>query len=360
MQTTNMQLSDPFTNSSNQDFIDLFHHQLEKNENYANYVHTLGVDINSVSCWDAIPALPTDAFKSAHNPSCLSQDLRNTTFYTSGTTTETKGAHYFPDTALYEQSILVGWRHCQLPELHTNTFILTPSNSDSPHSSLSHMFHVLKQELCPTAEFIMSGQQLDVSKVITASVTGKPITLLGTALAFLQMFESLDAPIILPEGSWVLETGGYKGTEKSLTKKELYQLFDQKLGVSEDEIWNEYSMTELSSQFYTSGIGAPHIGPPSTRIKVIHPETGETVNPREMGYLVIYDLANAESCLAIRTQDLAIYHDAQSFTLIGRDPSALPRGCSRSLSKPLSSMVEAGSSILVQSLLRKAIRERPI
>jgi hypothetical protein len=73
------------------------------------------------------------------------------------------------------------------------------------------------------------------------------------------------------------------------------------------------------------------------KIRVLDPETDRDVQVGEMGYLVIYDLANSDSVCAIRTQDLAIYHDEYSFTLIGRDPSALPRGCSRSIDDTLNS-----------------------
>lgn len=329
-----MPTSDKLVNSNDQDFIDLFHHQVKENTPYSNYVRALGISPDAVKHWSEIPALPTDAFKSTNNPSCLADKEKQTTFLTSGTTTETKGAHHFSNTSTYEKSILSGWEHCKLPPLHPQTLILTPSGKDTPHSSLSHMFETLKLEICPTAEFIMTDNIVDISKVIAAAQSGQPVTLLGTALAFLQVFDALQdlgSKLQFAPASWALETGGYKGTERSLSKEELYLLFEQNLKIAESNIWNEYSMTELSSQFYTSGIGAPHIGPPSTRIKVIHPENGEQVGVGEMGYLVIYDLANVESCLAIRTQDLAIYHDPQSFTLIGRDPSALPRGCSRAL-----------------------------
>jgi hypothetical protein len=62
---------------------------------------------------------------------------------------------------------------------------------------------------------------------------------------------------------------------------------------------------------------------------VVDPETGEEAGAGEAGYLEIVDLANVGSVLAIRTQDLAIARGASSFTLLGRDPVALPRGCSR-------------------------------
>jgi hypothetical protein len=159
---------------------------------------------------------------------------------------------------------------------------------------------------------------------------GKPVIVLGTALAFLSLFDEITEPLFLPPGSHALETGGYKGSHRELAKKDLYALFEAKLGLHENAVVNEYSMTELSSQFYSQGIGNPHQGPPWTRIRVINPITGDTAEQGEPGYLVIYDLANLHSVMAVQTQDIAIAHNNRSFTLLGRDPSALPRGCSRS------------------------------
>lgn len=311
-------------------FLDLFHHQYEQNIAYRKYCDALKV--SSIFEISDIPSIPTDAFKNTLNPTSLSPEQITTTFLTSGTTQEVKGSHHFSTTTTYEASVIAGWKYCKLPEFH-HTLILTPSPSESPHSSLSHMMGTLQRELVPSASFILNDSKLDHQAIIDCAKNAHPLTLLGTALAFLQLFETLETlpSIQLPAGSWALETGGYKGSSRSLTKEQLYQKFKTHLGIPEDLIWNEYSMTELSSQFYTNGIGNPHIAPPWTYIKVINPETNLPVNPGELGYLVIYDLANIDSAMAIRTQDLAIFHDSQSFTLIGRDPSALPRGCSRSL-----------------------------
>ncbi|MFT6793559.1 MAG: hypothetical protein ACJAR1_001555 [Rubritalea sp.] len=316
-------------------FLGLFYHQHQTNAAFRNYCQCDQLHV-PLECHEieAIPALATDAFKISPNPTSLATDKITTTFLTSGTTTETKGSHHFSSLGIntYDTSIIAGWKHCQLPKLH-QTLILTPSETEAPHSSLSHMMETIKRELAPSATFILSDGKLDHQAIINSAKNGSPLTLLGTALAFLQLFDILETlpPIHLPPGSWALETGGYKGTKRSFTKDQLYQKFQTHLGISADQIWNEYSMTELSSQFYTRGIGNPHIAPPWTRIKVINPETDLPVIPGEIGYLVIYDLANIDSVMGIRTQDLAIFHDSQSFTLIGRDPSALPRGCSRSL-----------------------------
>ena len=322
--------SDHTDSSLNQLFLDLFHHQYQNNIPYQKYCASIAN--KNITCINDIPALPTDAFKLNPNPTSLSSKEIITTFLTSGTTTDTRGSHHFSSTRTYETSIIAGWKYCQLPNFH-HTLILTPSASQAPHSSLSHMMETLRNNYCPTAKFILNQGNIDPKDILTSAKTGTPITLMGTALAFLQLFDILETlpPIQLPAGSWALETGGYKGSNRSLTKEEFYQKFQTYLGIANDQIWNEYSMTELSSQFYTNGLGNIHIAPPWTRIKVISPETNLPVQPGEIGYLVIYDLANIDSVLAIRTQDLAVFHTSQSFTLIGRDPSALPRGCSRSL-----------------------------
>jgi hypothetical protein len=134
--------------------------------------------------------------------------------------------------------------------------------------------------------------------------------------------------LALPAGSFALETGGYKGSGRELAKVDLYEMFESFLGLRPQDVINEYGMTELSSQFYARGLGTPHVGPPWVRAVVIDPETGGEVEDGATGVLRLLDLANVGSVLAIETQDLAIRRGSE-FELLGRDPGALPRGCSR-------------------------------
>jgi hypothetical protein len=99
--------------------------------------------------------------------------------------------------------------------------------------------------------------------------------------------------------------------------------------VALEAIHNEYGMTEISSPFYTRGLGQPHRGAAWTGVRVIDPLTGLPAPDGLPGYLEIVDLANTGSVLALRTQDFALRHGEREFTLLGRDPGALPRGCSR-------------------------------
>jgi len=183
--------------------------------------------------------------------------------------------------------------------------------------------------LGPQTWCIDAGGALDLNALRKASESG-PVSVLGTALAFLHLFERIGGERLpLAPGSLAMETGGYKGAEKTFTKAELYARFSQSLGLASDAILNEYSMTELSSQWYARGLGQPHHGPEWARALVIDPETDREVSDGERGMLRLIDLANLGSVLAIQTQDLAIRRGA-GFELIGRDPAAIPRGCSRS------------------------------
>jgi hypothetical protein len=64
------------------------------------------------------------------------------------------------------------------------------------------------------------------------------------------------------------------------------------------------------------------------RSLVIDPESDNECAEGETGILRIFDLANIGSCCALQSRDLAIRR-AEGFELTGRDPAALPRGCSR-------------------------------
>jgi hypothetical protein len=249
-------------------------------------------------------------------------------FRTSGTTGEVRGEHHFKTTLLYEASILAGWRRLALPELPT--LVLTPTPAQAPHSSLAYMMGTLAAQHREPVRFVT----LDDDALRT--IGDEPVALLGTALAFLHWFERMgDRSLALPPGSFAMETGGYKGSGREIPKSELYALFAARLGLPADAVWNEYGMTELSSQAYTSGLERPHAAPPWLRGVVIDPETGGEVADGEIGALRLFDLANLGSVLALQTRDLA-RRAGDAFFLIGRDPGALPRGCSRAADEALS------------------------
>ena len=300
----------------------VFQHQMENNRSYQRYCEALGRD--EVSSWREIPALPTDAFKFPSYPlRCFPAEETVRFFLTSGTTREVRGCHEFRNLDLYEASIRHGWKSLELPEI-LNPWFLSQMPEVAQNSSLVHMFHALAD--VPSERWLIDAEgRMDLSRLADET---QPVAFFSTALALLRMMES-QSPVALPADSWVFETGGYKGLTEALEPEEFRRRVGDFFQIPAHRILNEYSMTELSSQFYRWPGEPCHRGPEWTRIRVINPETGLPATDGEPGYLEIIDLANLDSVMAIRTQDLAIAHGDSAFLLLGRDPGALPRGCSR-------------------------------
>lgn len=317
----------------------VFAHQYAANASYRRYCDALARSPATLDSWRAIPALPTDAFKLTQFPlRCFSADEVKATFLTSGTTRDIRGAHQFDDLTVYETSILAGWKPWHQPAAHEPWF-LSASPATQPNSSLVHMFATLQRKLAPQAAdrwLIDAEGKIEHDRLRGAVSNGKPVFLFSTALALLRWMDS-SPPTPLPKGSAIFETGGYKGLNIELNPDAFHVRLIEHFGIARADIVNEYSMTELSSQWYRRGDQAEHHGPHWTRIRVIDPETQQAAAPGAPGYLELIDLANLGSVAAIRTQDIAVATGDSSFILLGRDPGALPRGCSRAADDLISS-----------------------
>ena len=305
--------------------LDVFRHQFGTNGPYRAYCLAKGVTAENVADWRGIPALPTDAFKfPAHLPRAFPAEKATRHFLTSGTTTEVRGRHEFEDLELYETSILAGWKNLGLPEF-PNPWFFSQGPGLAAESSLVWMFEVIRKAVgAGDGRWLMESGDFDGLKSDQA-----PVQLFSTAIGLLRWMETGE-PVKLPADSWIFETGGYKGLTETLDSAEFRGKLAGFFGIPERRILNEYSMTELSSQFYRWADEEAHRGPFWTRVRVVDPETGLAAEHGQPGYLEIVDLANLGSVAAIRTQDLAIAKGDSEFVLLGRDPGALPRGCSRS------------------------------
>jgi hypothetical protein len=167
-----------------------------------------------------------------------------------------------------------------------------------------------------------------------------PTAVMGTAFNFVHLLDALageGVSLPLPPSSFVLETGGYKGRSRSLTRAQLHSELTRTLGIPHGCIHSEYGMSELSSQAYARGDGkAPptpqsrepiFVFPPWTRVRVVSPEDGRQVPRGGTGMIRVIDLANVWSVMAVQTEDMGRMGPA-GLTLLGRAALAEPRGCS--------------------------------
>jgi hypothetical protein len=165
-----------------------------------------------------------------------------------------------------------------------------------------------------------------------------PITVFGTAFAWVHFFDRVVDSFTLPDGCVVLETGGFKGRSREVSRDDLYKLFSDRLGVPPAHCVSEYGMSEMASQFYDSALLDAKTGRSRTvrklapywlKTRILDPITGSDASPGQPGLLAHYDLANLNSVLAIQTEDYGyLADDGEGFVLVGRAPGAVLRGCS--------------------------------
>lgn len=322
---------------------DLFAFQFEHCAPYRRFCEGRGRTPANVADWREVPAVPTGAFKEVELRSFLPEREAHA-FRSSGTATEKRGTLHLDTLALYEASLLPSFRRAVFPDLaageRARIRVLAPSPAELPDSSLSHMFGCVLAALGDAASgFDVRGGELAVDSLVAALeravADGVATALCGTAFGFVHLLDALGARgvrIALPRGSRAMETGGFKGRSRELSRDALYGAIESALGIPAARIVNQYGMCELGSQLYDSVLaepGAPRrkVAPPWTRVRIVDPETADDAPPGAIGGIHVYDLANTGSVLAIQTADLG-RAVGDGFEVIGREPGAEARGCS--------------------------------
>lgn len=332
---------------------ELFRLQFELCAPYHRLCLASGVVPDAVRDWREIPAAPTLAFRDLALSSIPAPD-REFVFHSSGTTGHRPSQHFHhrESRALYETS-LADWFASRVlnppaspATSHRPRFLsLTPPPVEAPHSSLVHMLSVVAARFGSPESAFVGRRAIDGAwepnpdqvrfHLEGAAAQATPVLVLGTAFNFVHLLDLLDRspmPRPLPPGSRVMETGGYKGRSRELDKADLHAALARALGVPQTLVGSEYGMSELGSQAYDRVWGDPRsIGdfqfPPWVRVLTISPETGRPTEPGQVGLVRILDLANVWSVMAIQTADLGVLR-GDRLQLLGRAPTAVPRGCS--------------------------------
>ena len=338
---------------------DIFAFQFDANAVYRAYCQQQKRTPQTVQHWKEIPAVPASAFKE-FALTCFPIEQAVAEFHTSGTTAEKSGKHFFRTLELYDGVIRPNFEAHLLVARASRPFssestaeygrdaratslpalVLTPSPDESPHSSLAHMMGVVVKEFgAPESGFYVERGALCVERLVRAlreaERAKQPVFLLGTALAFVHLFDHCGANNLrfeMAEGSRAMETGGFKGRSREIPKTELYEMFEKFLRIPPSLVVNEYGMTELSTQFYDQTLREGRqtdrkTAPPWSRVLIIDPNTGREADEHKRGMIRICDLANLWSAMCIQTEDLGIAN-GNGFEILGRAAGAEVRGCS--------------------------------
>lgn len=323
---------------------DLARFQAETIPGFARLCRARRADPGSLARAVEIPAVPTDVFKLTRVATFPAEEAE-IVFRTSGTTIGARGEHAMRSVATYDQASLAFGREWLARDLDKRVpvVVVGPSPAELPDSSLVHMCETFAKHLGRPARrestYVISDGVIDLStfdeRVSYALSNREPMLVLGTSFAFVHLLDAIgeDTTFRLPEGSRVMQTGGFKGKSREVPADELRQDIARLFHVDTRSIVSEYGMTELSSQFYertlfdeTARHGV-YVEPPWARVVPVDPVTLAPVAEGEVGLAKILDLANVDSAVAVLAQD-RVRRVAGGFELLGRAPGAPPRGCS--------------------------------
>lgn len=312
---------------------------------YGAYCRARDRTPETVEHWTEIPAVPTAAFKEL---TLRADDVTTErVFRTSGTTRgrERRGEHHVADLGLYRASLRSTFRSFLLPDQTRLPFLsLMPPASELPDSSLAYMITDVLETFGDAGSAVFAdAERLDYTALgaaVDAAVSERrPVLLLGTSAAFIHWLDRLegsDARFPLPDGSRLMDTGGYKGRGRQLEPSALRELYRHRLGIPHHACINEYGMTELLSQQYDGSLRSRYSGrdqparkqaPGWLRSVAVDPETLAPLPSGRSGILRHVDLANLDSVAAIQTEDFGRV-DEHGLVLEGRAAGAPPRGCS--------------------------------
>ncbi len=334
----------------------LFAYQFAHNAPYRKYCERKGRTPANVTRWEDIPPVAIGAFKEAVL-ACEPIEQATACFQSSGTTGTKKSQHFHPSLAVYDLSATTNWQAHVLPEGRPmRLLVLSPPRAAMPNSSLAHYLSLMVERYgAPGSAFLFQEGRLDLEALCAmlreCEAQGEPVALLGTSFAFVHVLDDLAARglrFALPPGSRVMDTGGFKGRSREVSRTELYSMLREAFGVPREYCVNMYGLTEHSTQFldatlrnHLAGKVAPRYKtvPPWARTRILDPETLADVPPGEIGLLCHYDLANRASVLAVLTEDLG-YALGEGFELLGRARGAEARGCSIAIDELLSATRE--------------------
>jgi hypothetical protein len=318
---------------------------------YGAFCRRRGHTPDSVADWREIPPVPTTAFK--HLDLVSGDPARaDLSFRTSGTSRGpgARGVHRVLDRQLYAASLLPPFGAHLVPEGGRLPILcLLPDAEVVPDSSLSHMMAVAIGAFGADGSgwFVDPDRGLDLPSFEAACQRAidraAPVLVAGTAFSFVHLVDGLeDRTIALPQGSRIMETGGFKGRARELPRADLYRALRRCLGVPEPWMVNEYGMTELLSQFYDGVAGSArtlpriHTAAPWMRSRVLDPVSLEPLPHGEPGLLCHHDLANLGSVSSILTEDQGVAGGG-GIRVLGRVSDAEPRGCSIAMDELLGS-----------------------
>ena len=307
--------------------IEIFRMQYRKNEVYHQYVNSLPIEADKIFHLSEIPFLPISFFKT-HKVICRNVEPE-ITFESSGTTGQNTSKHYVKSVRLYQDSFNNGFNLFYGDIKNWCILGLLPGYLERSNSSLVKMVtDLIEESQNPRSGFYLHNHETLYQTLVANEIAQQPSLLIGVTYSLLDFAEKYSLKL---KYTTIMETGGMKGKREEITREEVHQVLENKLGVN--TIHSEYGMTELLSQAYSKGKGIFQT-PPWMQVLIREHNDPFAITDAASctktvsGLINIIDLANLYSCAFIATDDVGKLYRNGKFEVLGRRDASDLRGCS--------------------------------
>ncbi|OGD57144.1 hypothetical protein A2V71_01785 [Candidatus Berkelbacteria bacterium RBG_13_40_8] len=306
--------------------IEVFRFQFNFNRSYREYCTKMGVEVNEVKTLNQIPVVSVNAYKDGTISSTVPEIDQGYYYATSGTSTGASGRIYRDPGffELREEAIRTAGKKEMFfrffPRKVPIVFLDFPNRRHSsnfqPHFSvLSNIQKFFGSEL---SHFIdiksIDGLETFVELIKESQQENQKSVILGPSykLSFLLSTLGEQHDLRLPIGSMVMDSGGLKRQSCHKSYAEYVDNLLITFGIDRYDYINTYALSEIGSQFSDNvRLRKSTICkqcPPWAKVRVVEKTAcGETdCSPGEKGEVIIYDLLNRGSILALQTHDLAV------------------------------------------------------
>lgn len=275
--------------------------------------------------WKTVPYLPVEAFKLAP-VAAFDPAESEAVFESSGTGQGTPARRYVQHLAVYEASFREAFRRAFGDGPFTLVGHLPAYAERGARSSLLYMVEGLIRRFGDAASGLFLDDRALLERAAAhAERTDTPLVLFGAAFGLMDLVEARRWR--LPPGARIVETGGMKTHRREIARAELHAALADGFGLPAENVWSEYGMAELLSQAYAPS-GPSYAPPPWLRVRVVDPlDPARDLPDGTPGRLALCDLASADACPFVLTDDRAVRHPDGRFDVLGRLPAASLRGC---------------------------------
>jgi len=283
--------------------VKIVNYQIEHVKHLREFYQKFGV--SKVKNIDEIIFMPVEFFKEY----TLTTFEKPAGYFVSSGTTGERSKVYFSDQSL---ELYIASMQQTFPFFDRRVFSLIPPFSHAKHSSLAFMVSFFVEKT--RGRHLNYSFELDQETILSQlDELEEDILLFMTSIQLLKISQYMEQKgMRLYKKFIIVETGGYKALGKPYNRFKLYDY--AAYFFPESEFYSEYGMSELFSQFYSTGPNKLYVEYPFAKVFT----KGE-------GLLKVFDFANLYTVSALYIQD-RIIKKGPYFDVLGRITDE-ERGC---------------------------------